>query len=80
MVPSWTSLQQRTDMESERHRPPRAPAGGGPLAKLLTDSDRAFWHLVIRPDSRLWSFRLSGGMSVSTFMRTLAPPEPKPEE
>ena len=35
--------------------------------------DIAEWLLVIRPDARLWSFRLSGGMSVSTFMRTLAP-------
>jgi hypothetical protein len=35
----------------------------------------AEWQLVIRPDARLWSFRLSGGMSVKTFMRTLAPVE-----
>jgi hypothetical protein len=31
--------------------------------------------LVIRPDARLWSFRLSGGMSTSAFMKILAPPE-----
>jgi hypothetical protein len=35
----------------------------------------AVWQIVIRPDARLWSFRLSGGMSVSTFLRTLAPVE-----
>ena len=49
------------------------------MVDLLGDSDRIGWHIVIRPDSRLWSFRLSGGMRVSTFMRTLAPPEPKPD-
>jgi hypothetical protein len=38
------------------------------------------WQVVIRPDARLWSFRLSGGMSVGTFMRTLAPAEPKTAE
>jgi hypothetical protein len=41
--------------------------------------DEPAWFLVIRPDARLWSFRLSGGMSTSTFIRTLAPPEdPEP--
>jgi hypothetical protein len=40
-----------------------------------TARDIAVWQIVIRPDARLWSFRLSGGMSVSTFMRTLAPVE-----
>ena len=50
------------------------------MVDLLADSGRIGWHIVIRPDSRLWSFRLSGGMRVSTFMRTLAPPEPKSEE
>lgn len=49
------------------------------MIDLLGDAERVSWHVVIRPDSRLWSFRLSGGMSVSTFMRTLAPPEPKAE-
>ncbi|HEX9709476.1 MAG TPA: hypothetical protein VGB42_05860 [Candidatus Thermoplasmatota archaeon] len=33
------------------------------------------WFLIIRPDARLWSFRLSGGMSTTTFIRTLVPPE-----
>lgn len=37
------------------------------------------WFLVIRPDARLWSFRLSGGMSTSTFIRTLAPPDSEDE-
>jgi hypothetical protein len=50
------------------------------MADLVADYDAVGWHIVIRPDSRLWSFRLSGGMRVSTFMRTLAPPEPKPDE
>jgi len=50
------------------------------MANRLADADRVSWHVVIRPDARLWSFRLSGGMSVSTFMRTLAPPEPKADE
>lgn len=50
------------------------------MADLPFDADRIGWHVVIRPDSRLWSFRLSGGMRVSTFMRTLAPPEPQPDE
>jgi hypothetical protein len=50
------------------------------MDSLFADSGLGFWHIVIRPDSRLWSFRLSGGMSVRTFMRTLAPPEPEPEE
>lgn len=40
-----------------------------------TARELAEWLVVIRPDARLWSFRLSGGMSVSTFMRTLAPVE-----
>ena len=50
------------------------------MTLLLEESERLGWHIVIRPDSRLWSFRLSGGMSVGTFMRTLAPPDPKPED
>lgn len=47
------------------------------MADMLGEADGRSWHLVIRPDARLWSFRLSGGMSVSTFMRTLAHPEAK---
>jgi len=35
----------------------------------------ADWQVVIRPDAKLWSFRLSGGMGFDTFMRTLAPPD-----
>lgn len=50
------------------------------MADLLGDAERVSWHLVIRPNSRLWSFRLSGGMSMRTFMATLASPEPKAEE
>lgn len=50
------------------------------MADFLTEAERASWRIIIRPDSRLWSFRLSGGMSVSTFMRTLAPPETKADE
>jgi hypothetical protein len=45
------------------------------MPELVFHPDSVGWHIVIRPDSRLWSFRLSGGMRVSTFMRTLAPPE-----
>lgn len=35
----------------------------------------ADWQVVIRPDAKLWAFRLSGGMRFDTFMRTLAPPD-----
>lgn len=50
------------------------------MTDLLRAADRLTWHVVIRPDSRLWAFRLSGGMSVDTFMRTLATPEAKSDE
>ena len=50
------------------------------MASLTDGVDLVPWRIVIRPDSRLWSFRLSAGMSVSTFMRTLAPSEPAPQE
>jgi len=50
------------------------------VSERIDEGDNPFWHIVIRPDSRLWSFRLSGGMSFGTFMRTLAPSEPKPAE
>jgi len=50
------------------------------MAEVTDDFSNVSWHVVIRPDARLWSFRLSGGMSTRTFMRTLAPPEPRPAE
>ncbi len=50
------------------------------MADLLGEAERVSWQVVIRPDSRLWSYRLSGGMSVRTFMRTLASPEPKAQD
>jgi hypothetical protein len=50
------------------------------MNERIRDADRRAWHLVIRPDSALWSFPLSGGMSVATFMRRLAPPSPKTDE
>ena len=55
-------------------------AGGGAVNASRTARDVAVWQIVIRPDARLWSFRLSGGMSVSTFMRTLAPVEERKED
>ena len=46
----------------------------------MSAGEFAGYTIVIRPDSRLWAFRLSGGMSVSTFKRTLAPAqETKPD-
>jgi hypothetical protein len=50
------------------------------MASVTESLDSVPWHIVIRPDSRLWSFRLSAGMSVSTFMRTLAAPEARPQD
>ena len=48
------------------------------LAKESSAPGPADWQVVIRPDAKLWAFRLSGGMRFDTFMRTLAPPNDEP--